>query len=64
MRTIIKASGRQAGSRSEKERAGEPVRIVLETSFCPLEKRNCFFCLIVKCQNLCVFSIELLVRVS
>ena len=43
------------------ERAGEPVSIVLKTSFRPLEKRNHFLCQNVKCQNL---RIELLARVS
>ena len=52
------------GSGSEKERTGEPVSIVLKTSFRPLEKRNCFLCQNGKCQNLRMFSIELLARVS
>ena len=64
MRTIEKASGRRAGSGREKERAGEPVNILLKTSFRPLEKRNRFLCQNVKNQNLCMFCIELLVRVS
>ena len=42
-------------------RAGEPVSIVLKTSFRPLEKRNHFLCQNVKYQNL---RIELLARVS
>ena len=50
----------RAGSRREKERAGEPVSIVLKTSFCPLEKRNRFFYQNVKCQNLRMFGIEFL----
>ena len=54
----------RAGSGSEKERAGEPVSILLKTSFCPLEKRNRFLCQNVKCLNLCMFGIELLARVS
>ena len=54
----------RAGTGSEKERAGEPVSIVLKTSFPPLEKRNHFLCQNVKCQDLHMISIELLVRVS
>ena len=54
----------RAGSGSEKETAGEPVSIVLKTSFRPLGKRNHFLCQNVKCQNLRMFSIELLARVS
>ena len=63
VRTIVKAESSdkrdqlQAGSGSEKERAEEPVSIVLKTSFRPLEKRNR---LVSKCQNPCMFSIELL----
>ena len=64
MRTIENASGRQAGSGREKERAGEPVSILLKTSFRPLEKRNRFLCQNVKCQNRRMFGIELLTRVS
>ena len=52
---------KNAISGSEKERAGEPVSIVLKTSFRPLEKRNLFLCQNVKCQNL---RIELLARIS
>ena len=47
----------RAGSGSEKARAGEPVSIVLKTSFRPLERRNRFLCQNVKCQNLRMFSI-------
>ena len=53
-----------AGSRSKKERTGEPVIIVLKTSFHPLEKRNHFLCRNVKYQNFHMFNIELLARVS
>ena len=53
---------RRAGSGREKERAGEPVSILLKTSFRPLEKRNRFLRQNVKCQNM--FGIELLARVS
>ena len=44
------ASGisRQAGSGRGKERVGEPVSIVLKTSFRPLEKQDRFLC--QKCQ--------------
>ena len=38
--------------------------IVLKTSFRPLEKRNRFLCQNVNCQNLRMFRIELLARVS
>ena len=55
---------RRAGSGREKERAGEPESILLKTSFRPLEKRNRFLCQNVKCQNLRMFGIELLARVS
>ena len=43
---------------------GEPVSIVLKTSFHPLGKRNHFLCQNVKCQNIHMFSIELLAQLS
>ena len=55
---------RRAGSGREKERAGDSVSILFKTLFCPLEKRNHFLCQNVKCQNLRMFGIELLARVS
>ena len=54
----------RAGFGREKERAGEPVSILLKTSFRPLEKRNRLLCQNVKYQNLCLFGIKLLARVS
>ena len=54
----------RAGSGSEKERTGEPIIIVLKTSFPPLEKRNRFLSQNFKCQSHRMFSIELLARVS
>ena len=48
---------RRVGFRREKERAGEPVSIFLKISFYPLEKKNCFLCQNVKCQNLYICSL-------
>ena len=52
------------GSGREKKRAGEPVSILLNTSFRTLEKKNRFLCQNVKCQNLGMFGIEFLAQVS
>jgi len=58
--TIKKAGAGRAGSgkkKLEKVREGEPVSIVLKTSFHPLSKRQQFKD--VKCQNVDIFGVEL-----
>ena len=57
-------SGERDPGEKKRGAAGEPVSILLKTSFRPLEKRYLFLCQNVKCQNLRIFGIELLARVS
>jgi len=64
--TIEKAGAGRAGSgqvkKLEKVQEGEPVSIVLKTSFRPLLKRQHFKDF--KCQNVNIFDVELLACVS